>query len=168
MSLRPRVARAAPTGFTLIEVLVGLAILSAGLLGAAAMLLDSLRSNAGALQNLRSTHLVRDMADRIRANSSGREHYDTRRANAGGRLCTEPEGCEVAQLAAADRAHFDAAARALFLHDNYAASIEFEPAIGPASPGRYVITLRWHGAHEAAGDFDSVALQVLAQMPVAG
>jgi type IV pilus modification protein PilV len=158
----------APRGFSLIEVMVALAVLSVGLLGAAAMLLDSLRSNAGALQSLRATHLVRDMADRIRGNLPGRDHYDTRRAAAGPGTCTGPEGCDAAQLAAADRAHFAAAAQALFMHGNFSASVEFEPAIGPAAPDRYLIALRWRGSLDAAGDFNSVSLQVLAQSPVAG
>jgi hypothetical protein len=43
--------------------------------------------------------------------------------------------------------------------------VEFAPAIGPAVPDRYVISLRWR---DAAHDTDAVAIQVLAQMPVAG
>ncbi len=154
-------------GFSLIEVMLGLVVLSVGLLGAAAMLLDSLRNNAGALRSLGATHLVRDMADRIRANLPGREHYDTRRGIAGNGECIEPNGCNAAQLAAADRASFAAAARALFVQD-FTASVEYVPATGPAAPMRYVITLRWRDPRDAADDTHSVTLQVLAQSPVAG
>jgi type IV pilus assembly protein PilV len=157
-----------PRGFSIIEVMISLVVLSVGLLGAAAMLLDSLRNNAGALQSLGATHLVRDMADRIRANLSGREHYDTRHGIAGSGACVEPEGCNAAQLAAADRARFAAAAGALFVHDDFTASVEYEPATGPAAPSRYVITLRWRGSLDALEDIRSVTLQVLAQSPVAG
>jgi hypothetical protein len=56
----------------------------------------------------------------------------------------------------------------LFVHQHLSASVEFEPAIGPAAPERYVITLRWRDARDATGDTSAVALQVLAQSPVAG
>ena len=72
------------------------------------------------------------------------------------------------QLAAVDRIHFASAARALFPHQDFAASVEFAPAIGPAAPDRYVISLRWRDTRDAADDTDAVALQVLAQSPVAG
>lgn len=156
-------------GFSMLETLLALAVLSVGLLGAAAMLLDSLRIHANALHRLGATQLARDMADRIRANPHGRAHYDTRNALA---IAIAPDcgagGCDPAQRAAADRARFSSAARALFAHHHLFASVEFEPAIGPASPDRYVITLRWRDARDAAGDTNAVALQVLAQSPVAG
>jgi len=133
-------------GFTLVEVLLALLVLSVGLLGAAAMLLGSLRGHARALQRLEATQLVRDMADRIRANALCRAGY-------------VPDS--------ADGAHFESAARALFPHGDFTATVEFAPATGPAAPDRYLITLDWRGARDA-DDFDGVALQVLAQPPVAG
>ena len=66
-----------PRGFTLIETLVSLVVLSVGLLGAAALLLDNLRSHAGALRRVAALSLVRDMADRIRANPRGGVYYNT-------------------------------------------------------------------------------------------
>jgi len=151
----------------MLEILVALAVFSLGLLGAAAMLLDSLRSHAAALHRLGATQVARDMADRIRANPRGRTHYDTRSPAAGIEDCLEA-GCDTAQLAAADRAHFAGAARALFANLDFTAQVEFEPAIGPATPDRYVISLRWRDSRDAADDNDAVALQVLAQSPVAG
>lgn len=63
---RPRAARA--RGFTLIESLVALLVLSIGLLGIAAMQLASLQANNGAFQRTQATFLAQDMADRMRAN----------------------------------------------------------------------------------------------------
>jgi type IV pilus assembly protein PilV len=154
-------------GFSMLEVMVALTILSVGLLGAAIMLLDSLRTHAGALQRLGATQLARDMADSIRANPRGGLHYDTRNEALRVVACVAPDGCNAAQLAAADRARFASAARALFPNLDFTASVEYEPAIGPASPDRYKITLRWRDARDA-GDPFAVALQVLAQLPVAG
>jgi type IV pilus assembly protein PilV len=147
-------------GFTLIEAMLSLVVLSVGLLGAAAMLLDSLRTQAGALQTLGATRLLADMADRIRANPLGRAHYDT--DESGSAACGESEGCDSAQLAAADRAHFETVARVLFPQGT--TDVRFEPATGPAAPERYLITLRWRDAIEVT----EMTMQVLAQSPVAG
>lgn len=55
-------------GFTLIEVLVSLVVLSMGLLGVAALQLTSLRNNTSAAQRSQATFLAYDIADRMRAN----------------------------------------------------------------------------------------------------
>ena len=55
-------------GFTLVESLIALVLLSLGLLGAAGMLLGSLRAMRTPCASHPPLHLVRDMADRIRAN----------------------------------------------------------------------------------------------------
>jgi len=155
-------------GFSMLEVLLALAVLSVGLLGAAAMMLDSLRTHSGSLHHVGATQLVRDMADRIRANPRARSHYDTRGAAPVVVGCDEPGGCSEMQLAAIDRAHFISAARALFAHHDFTARVEFAPAIGPAAPDRYVISLGWRDSRNDPDDTDTVALQVLAQLPVAG
>ncbi len=158
---RPLLAR----GFSMLEVLLALVVMSVGLLGAAAMLLDSLRAHGSALRRIGATQLARDMADRIRANPRARAVYDSRSALPVVVDCAGPSGCDATQLAALDRAHFESAARSLFAHQEYTASVEFAPAIGPAVPDRYVISLRWR---DAAEETDAVAIQVLAQLPVAG
>ncbi|HWN46655.1 MAG TPA: type IV pilus modification protein PilV, partial [Steroidobacteraceae bacterium] len=65
---RPLLAR----GFSMLEVLLALAVMSLGLLGAAAMLLDSVRIHGGALRRIAATQLARDMAERILANPRAR------------------------------------------------------------------------------------------------
>lgn len=63
-------------GFTLLEVLVALVVLSIGLLGIAAMVLDSLRASRAALRRTQAVALAADMADRIRANRIPANAYD--------------------------------------------------------------------------------------------
>ena len=58
-------------GFTLLEVLIALLILSIGLLGLAALQTISLRSNQMASMRTTSTTLVYDIIDRMRANPQG-------------------------------------------------------------------------------------------------
>jgi type IV pilus assembly protein PilV len=153
-----------PRGFTLIESLVALVVLSVGLLGAAAMLLGSLAAHAQALRHAAAVNLVRDVAERILANRAGRIAYDTRGASAAAGDCTA--ACDAAALSAADRAYFDAAARRLFPLRAPDTEILFEPAIGATAPDRYVISLRFPS--RLAGATEGVALTVLAWTPVAG
>ncbi len=65
---RRAAAPRAAAGFTLIESLVALLVLSIGLLGVAAMQLASLQANNGAFQRTQATFLAQDIADRMRAN----------------------------------------------------------------------------------------------------
>jgi type IV pilus modification protein PilV len=154
-------------GFTLVESLVALVVLSVGLLGAAATLLGSLGAHGEALRRAAAVNLVRDVAERIRANTVARNAYDTRGAPAGAASCDAAAACNAAALAAMDRAHFAAAARALFPFGAPATEIRFEPAIGAAAPDRYVISLRF-AARSRTGATDGVVLTVLAVAPVAG
>lgn len=98
-------------GFTLMEVLVTVVILSVGLLGVAGLQLNSLRGNQNALEASVAANLAMEGADRIRANLPGIRNPDTGVAdrtnydliNAAG---TDPNcitsGCTVAQIAQTD------------------------------------------------------------------
>lgn len=57
------------TGFTLIEVLIAMLLLAAGLLGLAALQTTTLRSNVAAYNHGQAIQLLYDMSDRMRANS---------------------------------------------------------------------------------------------------
>jgi type IV pilus assembly protein PilV len=57
------------SGFTLIEILVALVILSVGLLGVASLQVQGLRSNQSAYLRSQATLLAYDIADRMRLNS---------------------------------------------------------------------------------------------------
>lgn len=56
------------TGFTLVEILVALIVLSIGMLGIAALYLETLRANRSAMVRTQAVALASDLADRIRAN----------------------------------------------------------------------------------------------------
>jgi type IV pilus assembly protein PilV len=55
-------------GFTLVEALVALVVISIGLLGVAALQLTSLRSNHSSAMRSQATFLAYDIVDRMRAN----------------------------------------------------------------------------------------------------
>jgi type IV pilus assembly protein PilV len=63
-----RVLRSAARGFTLIEALVALVVLSIGLLGVAGMQIAGLRANQSAASRTQASYLADDIADRMRAN----------------------------------------------------------------------------------------------------
>ncbi len=56
------------SGFTLLEALIALLVLSIGLLGLAALQANALKLNHGAYNRTQATFLVQDMMDRLRAN----------------------------------------------------------------------------------------------------
>jgi len=129
-------------GFSLVESLVALVLLSLGMLGAGAMLLGSLQAHAAALRELTALTLAQDMADRLRANLL-----------AG---IADPVTPELARFAAAARDRLPGPGDA---------AVDFEPAIGPAAADRYAISVHWR----APGDDDdrAIILHLLAA-PVAG
>lgn len=59
------------SGFTLLEVLVAMLVLSIGLLGLAGLMASSMRNNQSAYHSTQATWLAYDILDRMRANRQG-------------------------------------------------------------------------------------------------
>ena len=153
-------------GFSLIEALVALVVLSVGLLGAAGLLIGGLRDQSLALRQGQAAALLADVAGRIRANGGAGAAYDTDGPEVETPSCDESAPCDPVELASLDRAHFSDSARALLPQQRPRTRIEFEPAIGPAAADRYVISMTWIDAREPDAT-DEATLILLAQ-PVAG
>lgn len=95
------------SGFTLVEVLVALIVLSIGMLGIAALYLEGLRATRDALVRTQAVALTADMADRIRANryiATGGSAYDPALVTATAVAACETAGstCTPAQMYAND------------------------------------------------------------------
>ena len=58
------------SGFTLLEVLVAMLVLSIGLLGLAGLMASSMRNNQSAYHSTQATWLAYDILDRMRANNA--------------------------------------------------------------------------------------------------
>ncbi len=68
--------RRSSAGFTLVEVLVALLVLSIGMLGIAALYLESLRASRQALVRTEAVTLASSIADQIRSNRNPAGNYD--------------------------------------------------------------------------------------------
>ncbi len=123
------------TGFTLIEVLVALLILSVGLLGMAGLQATSLRFNNDSYLQTQATTIANDMADRLRANAStaALAAYPGT-APAQNASCYAAGGCTSAQMVAND----------LFEWNQAVATLPAgQGAIVALGGGLFAITVRW-------------------------
>jgi type IV pilus assembly protein PilV len=127
-------------GFNLVEVLVALVILAVGLLGIAALYLDSLRAGRTAIYRTQAINLAADMGDRIRSNRNAVASYATTfttAAPAAVATCENDTGCSAAQMAQNDLSRWKALV-ALLLPGGQA-----QITVTAGIPNAYVIALRW-------------------------
>lgn len=97
--------RTAAHGFTLIESMVALLVLSIGLIGIAALHGQALSASRTAVNRTKAINLAADMADRIRVNRTAEAAYENAAAN---HNCDPDSGgaatdCTPAELAEHDR-----------------------------------------------------------------
>lgn len=95
------------SGFTLVEAMVSLVVLAVGMLGIAALYIESLRSSHMSTSYTNAVTLAADMADRIRANSLGINNYNGAGAGVGtaganNNCVNGAVDCTTAQMAADD------------------------------------------------------------------
>jgi type IV pilus assembly protein PilV len=123
----------AQRGFTLIEAMVALIVLSVGLLGIAAMYVETLRANRTSLYRTQAVTLASDIADRMRANRVPANAY------ACGALACDPSAGGNA-IADADLAEWMNTIAARL--PGGTAGIAFT-APGANTPAAYVVTISW-------------------------
>lgn len=100
-------------GFTLLEVLIAVLVLSIGLIGLAGMQLLGVKNNNSAAMRTQSVFLAQDMADRMRANIANAANYVVTGTPACAGLCNIATGCSGTQLAAYDVCQWSAAVATL-------------------------------------------------------
>jgi len=125
-------------GFTLVEVLVALIILSVGMLGIAGLYVHSMQAGRTSLFRHHAVTLAGDVADRIRANPRAAIAYSQAGANNncvnGGVDCTPP------QMAANDIDLWDQQAADTL--PNGTVTVDFTAGVG-GLPATYQITVAW-------------------------
>jgi len=94
------IAKRGQTGFTMLEVLVAIIVLSFGLLGLAGLQADGLRNNTSAYMRSQATLMAYDMLDRMRANMQGVESgdYDNLLNTTPADPACISSGCSIAQM----------------------------------------------------------------------
>jgi len=140
MILKP-VNRRFNGGFSLVEVMVALMVLSIGMLGIAALYVESLRAGRTAIYRTQAVNLASDMTERIRANTDAGAAYAGAAADVG---CNDGQvlavDCTPAQMAAQDLFDWQQMAQALLPNGN--AQLQFV-AGGAGVADTYTITLTW-------------------------
>ena len=129
-------------GFSLVEVLIALIIMSVGMLGIAGLYVQSMQAGRTSMLRHHAVNLASDIADRIRANPTAGASYIAS-VGADNNCVAQGVDCSIGQMAAHD----------IFLWQQQAA--EFLPAMADgsqqvivafdaaATPPTYTITVRW-------------------------
>ena len=143
-------------GFTMVETLVALVVLAIGLLGIAALYLNSLQAGRSAIYRTQAVNLAADLADRIRSNRSAQASYANvfTDASAAVPACYTTAGCTAAELAASDLNSWKADIAQLL--PNGQGQVAVTAPVGAGEPASYVITVRW----AEVGDANPVTFQI--------
>lgn len=135
-------------GISLVEAMVALVVLAIGMLGIAALHVESVKANRTALLRTQAVNLANDLADRIRANRQARVSYTL----AVGALpalgtCVVTSNCTNNQLAVDDLAHWVRSVRGLLPPapdgNPPTTSVAFVPAAAAGQPDTYTIRVAW-------------------------
>jgi type IV pilus assembly protein PilV len=142
--------RSNQAGFTMVEVLVALVVLAIGLLGIAALYLNSLQAGRTAVYRTQAIQLAADLADRIRMNRTAQAAYGSLFADTEAVVgtCATTGGCSSADLASTDLWNWKDEI-ALQLPNGQGQVVVTAPA-GAGEPASYVITIQWNEVGEAA------------------
>lgn len=126
-------------GFTMVEALVALVVLAIGLLGIAALYLDSLRGGRTAIYRSQAVMAAADLADRIRNNRSAVAGYATAFATTVATVaaCETTAGCTAAEQAQNDLARWKAVLASVL------PAGQGSVATTAGTPNVYVITVQW-------------------------
>jgi type IV pilus assembly protein PilV len=153
-------ARIVQAGFTLIEVLIAATVLAVGLLGAGALLAQSLKASVHALQRGQAVFLIADLAERIRSDAAAASAFaldDATVLPAPSATCMSPDSCAVADVAAVELYRWQQALLASL--PDARASIEVAPA---TAPNVYVVTIAVSWSQ--SGDDSPASLQLTVQV----
>jgi type IV pilus assembly protein PilV len=147
--------RVSTGGFTLVEVLIAMIIMSVGMLGIAGLYLQSIQAGRTSVFRHHAITLAGDISDRIRANPSAKVNYQAAGQDNG---CVDGTvDCTPTEMAQNDILVWDAQAAATLPGGQVA--IVFTDNAGLA-PDTYRITISWTEAGSATPPAYSVTIPV--------
>jgi type IV pilus assembly protein PilV len=130
-------------GFSIVEAMVALVVMSVGMLGIAGLYVSSLKAGRTAILRTQAVNLASDIADRIRANRIAQNAYDT----AVVAPCSVPGGgATLAQtaarnLAATDTCQWRTTIQAILPQGT--GVIAFVAGNPAGMPNTYIVTVNW-------------------------
>ena len=143
------------SGFTLIEVLIALIVISVGMLGIAGLYLHSIQAGRTSVFRHQAITLAGDIADRIRANPSAGVNYQATGQDHG--CINGTVNCTPTEMAQNDIAVWDAQAAQSLPGGQVAISFTDN---GGITPDTYQITITWTEAGQATPPSYSVTIPV--------
>jgi type IV pilus assembly protein PilV len=143
-------------GFTMVETLVALVVLAIGMLGIAALYLNSLQAGRSAIYRTEAVNLAADLADRIRANRTAVAGYGNVYGDVFAPVgaCSTTAGCTAGELATTDLSSWKAGL-ALQL-PNGQGQVVVTPPVAAGEPASYVVTVQW----AEVGEVNPVTFQI--------
>jgi type IV pilus assembly protein PilV len=150
-------SRRRAAGFTMVEAMVALVVLSVGMLGIAGLYVTTLRSGGGAIYRFQAVNLAIDLADRIRANRTANVAYlgpaaDNNCYGAGA------VDCAPALMAANDLLVWQNQIAAMLPAGNGVVNVT--PGAVATDPFTYTITITWQGAGDTAAPSYVLTIQI--------
>lgn len=141
-------------GFSLVEVLIALVIMSVGMLGIAGLYVEGMKAGRTSTFRHHAVTLAGDVADRIRANRQGAVDYE---GPGGNNDCVLGNvDCNASQMAANDIWLWKEQAGAMLPNGNVA--ITFDDTV---TPNTYRIVVSWDEAGETTPPTYSIIIPVL-------
>lgn len=145
MNRSPATTTQSAAGFSLIEVLIALIVMSVGMLGIAGLYVHGMQAGRTSLFRHHAIALAGDVADRIRANPLGQASYEDT-----GPVTTAPatscltSACAPAEMAANDIWFWDQQARDTLPDGDV--TVDYTAPAAPGGPGTYLVTVTWSEA----------------------
>ena len=145
-------------GLTLIEVMIALAVFSFGLLALAALMASGLKYNTSALHRSYATSQAYDIAERMRANRLGLDHYNSLSGIGIDPDCFETvtgteTGCTSEKIAQYDHWQWNNYNARLLPQGSGTVSVK------PSDPNIYTITITWNDERDSDTPDDSFVVE---------
>lgn len=147
-------------GFTLLESMIALVILSVGMLGVGALYVESLQAGRDSVNRTKAVNLAADMADKIRSNQQAGAAYAGAAADSG---CADTNLTAVTECTPAQMAAHDLFLWNQMLGDSAigipgaSGTVAFD---GTTTPATYTISVSWTVAGEEDAQLYRVVVQI--------